>query len=1211
MVNDSFVSSQIEILMQEIDALLRAQEYPSALGLLNDAWPQIRTHMDERIAVITARALIFSGFWEQAGKLLGEQLLLNPKNEDVLRWWVQAAAEQRNDTIIKSRGEVAVAAPVPISTVEHLSDCLMRTEGYDRANGLLKRNVKRLQVRGHRLRMHYEFYVANDPQKVIQCINKMPDKVANRTEFISHLALSHAALGNHEKALTVLSPLFENGEANASMTRYEILRLLGKKEEALESVNKSLESHGYAPLSKSWMDSNFDLRELRCDELTPSRDPRKVTIIMTAHRWNEMMPTSVRSMLEQTHQNIELLIIDDASPEVDVKSYQNFLKDDRVRIITQEINSGTYVGRNKGISEATGDFITFMDSDDWCHPQKIEMAIKRLDKSEDAVITIESYVRLNPVGKLATVGSWFVRKCLMSTFFKASALKDIMGGFDTVRVSADSEFIERMENLLSKTSIIHLPAPVYIATHLDTSLTGGGQFAIGWKGISGPRAEYVANFRSWHRRMIATNKTLYLDPNLIEGKFPVPIEMPRNETKHLIKKMEYPQFSNFLDDIESISVNPFAPAVSIPDKSSNDKKISICMATFPARFDVISKAVESLLNQSIAPDQILIHVNESAEPPKLPNDSRIIVHCSPTENLTDIGKFKMCSLVDEGLILTVDDDIIYPFNYVESMANSVHKYGGKAIIGVHGAVIPIGPAIQNWEEYLSKRRVHWFQRGLSVDLPVQIVGTGTMAYDSDYIKLDWNNFDYDRMVDLHVAVEAQRNGYPMITPIRPDEWMYPIEQEILSDEVAIWDAVQSDELLQNKMIEVLNRISSWALHLVDSDSITIDKLKIAQLAKPKQIVDSKQNNVGKKYNISSRWRQDGTKLFFDTGGKEVYFEMPKGWSIDSTHEDLFRVAHYVLMSPWEKDVLEDWVPSRKPGWRPGLAFSGGMDSVAAMLLMPQDTVLIYNRREGFKTILDHTNAEHLIQYLEEEYGRTVVVVPSSHESIRTQHGFSSGFSTDYACGVQVILLADYFGLDSIGTGMPLENTYLFHGHKYRDFELSWFWRHHSDMFSKIGLDIYQPVAGCSEIINMRIVQSNNLEQHAQSCLRSNTPGVPCGACWKCFRKNSLLGHPLKMSNEIVTFLKKRPLKQAASTLYSMQRNESLSKVIGSHEGIPNMDELLGIPLDFLEYHYEPALSLLPLRYRRYTRTRLQHFAKPMEIEMIEQIQSLNMFESLD
>ena len=83
----------------------------------------------------------------------------------------------------------------------------------------------------------------------------------------------------------------------------------------------------------------------------------------------------------------------------------------------------------------------------------------------------------------------------------------------------------------------------------------------------------------------------------------------------------------------------------------------------------------------------------------------------------------------------------------------------------------------------------------------------------------------------------------------------------------------------------------------------------------------------------------------------------------------------------------------------------------------------------------------------------------------------------------------------------------------------------------------------SEIINMRIVQSNNLEQHAQSCLRSNKPGVPCSACWKCFRKNSFLGHPFKISNEIITFLNKRPLKQAASTLYSIQRNDDFSKTI--------------------------------------------------------------------
>ena len=102
-----------------------------------------------------------------------------------------------------------------------------------------------------------------------------------------------------------------------------------------------------------------------------------------------------------------------------------------------------------------------------------------------------------------------------------------------------------------------------------------------------------------------------------------------------------------------------------------------------------------------------------------------------------------------------------------------------------------------------------------------------------------------------------------------------------------------------------------------------------------------------------------------------------------------------------------------------------------------------------------------------------------------------------------------------------------------------------------------------------------------------------------------------MSNEIITFLNKRPLKQAVSTLYSIQRNEDFYKIFESHEEIPNMDDLLKIPLEFLEYYYEPALSLLPIRYRRYTRTRLKNFAKPMPAEMIEQIQSLDMFETLD
>ncbi|MEC7543901.1 MAG: hypothetical protein VYE51_00335, partial [Candidatus Thermoplasmatota archaeon] len=79
--------------------------------------------------------------------------------------------------------------------------------------------------------------------------------------------------------------------------------------------------------------------------------------------------------------------------------------------------------------------------------------------------------------------------------------------------------------------------------------------------------------------------------------------------------------------------------------------------------------------------------------------------------------------------------------------------------------------MSNWNEYRKNRRVHWFRRPVSVDLPVNIVGTGTMAYDASKIAFDWTKYQEQRMVDIHIAVEAQRKGIPMITPSRKREWM--------------------------------------------------------------------------------------------------------------------------------------------------------------------------------------------------------------------------------------------------------------------------------------------------------------------------------------------------------------------------------------------------------------------------------------------------------
>ena len=184
--------------------------------------------------------------------------------------------------------------------------------------------------------------------------------------------------------------------------------------------------------------------------------------------------------------------------------------------------------------------------------------------------------------------------------------------------------------------------------------------------------------------------------------------------------------------------------------------------------------------------------------------------------------------------------------------------------------------------------------------------------------------------------------------------------------------------------------------------------------------------------------------------------MPKGFDPKKTHTDLFRVATHTLLSPWVKDVLDNWTPSRPHGKFPGLSFSGGIDSTACYILMPKDTVLLHHRR-SFRSLLKHAGADKLFKHINRKDGRIVHSIPSNHERIRTQWGKPNGFSTDLAAAVHLILLADHFDLRGIALGMPLDNTYLWHGFRKRDFVETGWWNTWAPLMSSIGLDLILPI----------------------------------------------------------------------------------------------------------------------------------------------------------
>ena len=233
------------------------------------------------------------------------------------------------------------------------------------------------RIRGHRLMMHLYFYQSKNYIELIKYLNRMPDAFSRRSEFAAHKALSYLEIGQISKGYETLGVLVSEGCMNASFTKYELHRSENDSEAALTTLNEMLSFHGMASFTESWKKNEFKLDKLGTVPCTPSDDSRLITVLMTAHKINPMMDKAVESILNQTHKNLELIIIDDASQPEDVQAYKEYERmDSRIRVVRQEVNSGTYAGRNRGISEALGDFISFIDSDDWPTSSEAGISIK-------------------------------------------------------------------------------------------------------------------------------------------------------------------------------------------------------------------------------------------------------------------------------------------------------------------------------------------------------------------------------------------------------------------------------------------------------------------------------------------------------------------------------------------------------------------------------------------------------------------------------------------------------------------------------------------------------------------------------------------------------------------------------------------------------------------------------------------------------------------
>lgn len=103
----------------------------------------------------------------------------------------------------------------------------------------------------------------------------------------------------------------------------------------------------------------------------------KISVIMPAYNVELYIAESIESVLKQTYENFELIVINDGSRDATKDIVQSFIeRDERVRLYNQE-NGGLPIARNAGMERATGEYITFLDADDLWEPQFLEKVYQR------------------------------------------------------------------------------------------------------------------------------------------------------------------------------------------------------------------------------------------------------------------------------------------------------------------------------------------------------------------------------------------------------------------------------------------------------------------------------------------------------------------------------------------------------------------------------------------------------------------------------------------------------------------------------------------------------------------------------------------------------------------------------------------------------------------------------------------------------------------
>lgn len=222
-----------------------------------------------------------------------------------------------------------------------------------------------------------------------------------------------------------------------------------------------------------------------------------VSVIVPIYNTEKYLEKCLASIEKQTYQNIEIILVNDGSKDNSEKIAASFVQRDSRFILVNQNNQGVSAARNHGLNKAHGQYVMFVDSDDWMEPDMIEILVKNCQKTGADVSCCQSdFQTRNDIESLEmwnqdrTIREFLAHKRingqLTNKLLKRSKTENVL--FDTkIKYGEDALFLWQLLKVCNGICLTN--QVLYHITIHDDSASGGGfkpirmQSHIVWKKI--------------------------------------------------------------------------------------------------------------------------------------------------------------------------------------------------------------------------------------------------------------------------------------------------------------------------------------------------------------------------------------------------------------------------------------------------------------------------------------------------------------------------------------------------------------------------------------------------------------------------------------------------------------------------------------------------------------------------------------------------------